>query len=117
MKQHGINAIFVSLSLLFGFSTAQITVDVGANGFVFSPDTVTANAGDVIEFVISSGHSVAQSSFDNPCHPISAAAIYSGFTSNGAIFSVTVNSSDTLWFYCSATGHCPGGMAMVVNPP
>jgi plastocyanin len=111
MKQHTINAVVT------GFSTAQTTVDVGASGFVFSPDTVTANAGDVIEFVISSGHTVAQSSFDNPCQPISSSAIYSGFPSNGAIFSVTVNSSDTLWFYCSVQGHCQGGMAMVVNPP
>jgi plastocyanin len=118
-----------SLLLQIGFSAAQSStasavsaaetqrVTVGATGLTFSPDTLTADEGDVIEFVISSGHSVTESNFDSPCQPISGAGIFSGFPANNAVFSVTVNSSDTLWLYCAAPGHCEAGMAMVINPP
>lgn len=102
--------------LLLDFGEAQ-TVMVGANGLVFSPDTVTASAGSVIEFVITSGHSVAESTFDNPCQAIGGTGIYSGFPSNNAVFRVTVNSSDPIWLYCSAPSHCQSGMVMVINPP
>ena len=93
------------------------TVQVGQSGFTFSPDTVTANKGDVIEFVIHTTHSVALSSFDNPCQPISGAGIWTGFPKDGTIFSVTINDTSPLWLYCAAPQHCESGMAMVINPP
>lgn len=118
MKQFITSAFLSSLlfSHVYGQAETQ-TVTVGANGLVFSPDTITADEGDVIEFVITPGHSVTQSAFDNPCQAISDTGIYSGFPNNKATFSVTVNSSDTLWIYCSSPGHCQAGMAMVINPP
>ena len=93
------------------------SVQVGKNGFVFTPDIITAGEGDVIEFVIQSGHSVARSSFDNPCAPISGAGIYSGAISSMETFSVTVNSTDPIWLYCGTPSHCEGGMAAVINQP
>ena len=100
-----------------GGSSKVQSVQVGKNGFVFTPDTITAGEGDVIEFVIQPGHSVARSSFDNPCAPISGAGIYSGAISSMETFSVTVNSTDPIWLYCGTPSHCEGGMAAVINQP
>lgn len=95
------------------------SVQVGEGGtLTFTPDTVMAAEGDWIEFTFNPGHSVAQSSFDAPCVPISGATgVYSGFPNGGDKWSIQINSTDPLWLYCSATGHCEGGMALVVNPP
>ncbi|KIX07837.1 uncharacterized protein Z518_02491 [Rhinocladiella mackenziei CBS 650.93] len=93
------------------------SVQVGP-GLSFTPDTVTAAEGDWVEFTFGSGHSVAQSSFDAPCVPLEGGAgVYSGFPNDGDVWRIMVNSTDPIWLYCSATGHCEGGMAMVVNPP
>ncbi|EXJ66389.1 uncharacterized protein A1O5_10541 [Cladophialophora psammophila CBS 110553] len=93
------------------------SVKVGP-GLTFTPDTVTAAQGDWVEFTFGAGHSVAQSSFNAPCVPISGSAgVYSGFPNDGDVWRIQINSTDPLWLYCSATGHCEGGMAMVVNPP
>lgn len=108
---------------LFAFSTLAVSalsatvynVTVGP-GYVYDPETISnAVSGDVVSFIFGQGHNVVSGSFDNPCQP--SGGIYSGDPRNGDIFSVTLNSSDTLWIYCSVPGHCQGGMAMVVNPP
>jgi len=44
-------------------------------------------------------------------------SVYSGFPNDGDVWRIQINSTDPLWLYCSATGHCEGGMGMVVNPP
>ncbi|KAJ9616569.1 hypothetical protein H2200_000288 [Cladophialophora chaetospira] len=93
------------------------SVKVGP-GLVFTPDTVTAAEGDWVEFTFGSGHSVAQSSFDAPCVPISGGmGVFSGFPNQGDIWRIQINSTDPLWLYCSTSGHCEGGMALVVNQP
>jgi plastocyanin len=93
------------------------SVKVGP-ALTFTPDTVTAAQGDWVEFTFGEGHSVAQSSFASPCVPINGSSyVYSGFPNDGDVWRIQVNSTDPLWLYCSATGHCEGGMAMVVNPP
>ena len=99
-------------------------VDVGNNGLVYSPDTVMAAVGDTVNFHFYEGdHSVAQSNFAAPCQPSGANAIYSGFINPSSgqqeaslMFSVSVNSTDTIWIYCSQGHHCAAGMAMVINP-
>lgn len=87
-------------------------------GLTFTPDTVQAAVGDWVEFTFGSGHSVASSSFAAPCVPNeNGTSVYSGFPNDGDIWRIQINSTDPLWLYCSASGHCEGGMAMVVNPP
>jgi plastocyanin len=93
------------------------TVQVGQTGIVFQPDTIKAGTGDVIEFVIHTSHSVARSSFDSPCQPISGTGIWSGFAKGATTFSVTINDTNPIWLYCAAPEHCQSGMAMVINPP
>lgn len=77
---------------------------------------VSAAVGDWVTFQFQEGgHSVAQSSFANPCNPIGANAVYSGELSEGDVWRVQINSTDPLWMYCSTPSHCEGGMAMVIN--
>lgn len=91
----------------------EVTVGPGLN---YSPDTITdAAEGDIVSFTFGSGHNVVSGSFDDPCQP--SGGIYSGDPQDGDVFSVTLNSTDPLWIYCSVPHHCEGGMAMVVNPP
>jgi plastocyanin len=103
-------------------------VSVGANNaLAYSPNSITAAAGDMIEFhFTSTSHSVAQSSFSSPCAPFSngsGTGFWSGFiTTSGAngdgnVFRITVNDTATpLWFYCAVANHCQSGMVGVVNP-
>jgi len=101
---------------------AMLDVDVGENGFAFSPDTLTAAIGDTVVFhFYPGGHSVAQSTFASPCQPLSG-GIWSGFFSptNGKdsnVFEVSIANTDPIWIYCAQVGHCNAGMAMVINPP
>jgi plastocyanin len=96
-------------------SSATHTVQVGASGFVYSPDSVTAAKGDILEFHFTGTnlHDVVQGTFSNPCS--NNDGIYSGYPSTSDVFQVMVNSTDPMWMYCSTPGHCQGGMAMVVN--
>jgi plastocyanin len=101
------------------------TISVGANGLVFSPDTVTAPVGSQVVFsfaAFSEGHSATQADFAAPCAPAAAAngttPFNSGFVSQGGqTFVVTVASADPMWFYCGQVSHCQGGMVGVINPP
>ncbi|KAK7897846.1 hypothetical protein LTR67_004477 [Exophiala xenobiotica] len=98
-------------------ATGVHNVKVGP-GLTFTPDSVKAAVGDWVEFTFGSGHSVASSTFGAPCVPMDdGSSIYSGFPNDGDVWRIQINSTDPLWLYCSATGHCEGGMAMVVNPP
>jgi len=100
------------------------TVLVGNGGLTFSPDNITAAAGDSLEFhFFSPAHSVAQSAFDAPCAPLSnGTSFYSGpvTTSSGEnadVFTVVVNDTNPIWIYCAIPSHCEAGMAAVINPP
>lgn len=106
-------------------STSTIhKVTVGKdNALVYDPDSITAAVGDKIEFhFFPPTHSVVESSFDTPCSPVNSSAFFSGgFTTstgeNANVFTVEVNSTDPIWFYCGFPGHCEAGMVGVVNPP
>ena len=114
-------------SLLFLLPTATLAaqhiVAVGADGkLVYSPDTVQAAVGDTVVFEFFPGaHSVAQSTFDNPCQPATN-GIWSGFFTPASdkdsnVFEITINDTNPIWIYCAQVGHCNSGMAMVINPP
>lgn len=63
-------------------ATGVQTVTVGASGLTFSPDTLTVSPGGKVEFHFQPGHSVTQSSFANPCHPLSDTSLSSGIVSS-----------------------------------
>jgi plastocyanin len=105
----------VPLFLLPALAAAKtINIQVGASGLSYSPDSTTAAAGDVLNFQISSGHTVSQAAFSKPCAPINDSAIFSG--TGAQTFAVTVNDTNPLWFYCSTPTHCSSGMVFAVNP-
>ena len=99
-------------------------VSVGENNELnFNPSTLTAAIGDSIEFhFFPPTHTVVQSSFEQPCAPVNASAFASGpfMTTTGEnknVFTIEVNTTDPLWYYCAFPGHCQGGMVGVINPP
>jgi plastocyanin len=99
-------------------------IDVGENGLSYSPNSTTAAVGDILEFhFFPPGHSVSQSSFDSPCVPLNnGTGFWSGVlqTTSGEnqnVFSVVVNDTNPIWFYCAVPQHCQAGMAGVINPP
>ncbi|KAL6696898.1 Cupredoxin [Trichoderma pleuroticola] len=103
-----------------------IRIDVGQNNaLTFSPDTVTAKVGDILDFHFHAvNHSVVMGDFANPCAPAKTGGFYSGFmpvSGSGEAdetFQVTVNSTDPIFFYCAQNKftHCKSGMSGVVNP-
>ncbi|KAI9445999.1 Cupredoxin [Lactarius indigo] len=100
----------------------NIQVQVGSNGLAFSPSSVNASVGDTVSFVFyPKNHTVTQSSFAAPCQPL-ASGIDSGFqpvavgATQAPSFSITVNATTPLWFYCRQTSHCESGMVFAINP-
>src|SRR4051794_35442499 len=72
---------FVALS-----SAATIQIAVGKDGLVFTPNSVTAAKGDIIEYqFFPPTHSVNMADFNNPCMPAASGGFGSGAftTSNG----------------------------------
>ncbi|KAL1859668.1 hypothetical protein VTK73DRAFT_7518 [Phialemonium thermophilum] len=103
-------------------ATIQINAGEG-NKLTFTPDSVKAEVGDVLEFHFVGGfHDAVRGDFDKPCQPFSGAA--GGFASdrvqgsatNNKVFRVTVNTTDPIFFYCSVGAHCANGMVGAVNP-
>ena len=105
-------------------STSIQTVTVGNGALAFSPNSFTAAVGSQVEFVFfPPTHSVAQSSFASPCTPLNnGTGFFSGEMTtatgeNANVFTVTINDTNPIWFYCTFPGHCESGMGGVINPP
>lgn len=101
---------------------ATHTVTVGKSGLTFDPNVITAAQGDILEFhFYAQNHSVVMGVRGDGCQPASSGGFFSGFmpvtgSSEGSeVFQVTVNSTDTMYFYCSQGKHCQNGMVGVVN--
>ncbi|KAJ6024656.1 cupredoxin [Penicillium herquei] len=97
-------------------------VDVGEHGLLFDPASLSASVGDTVEFhFYPQNHSVAQASFDNACHPLNSSGFFSGFVPTSeeskTVFTLTINNTDPIWYYCGQEGHCQAGMVGVINPP
>ncbi|KFZ09939.1 hypothetical protein V501_05426 [Pseudogymnoascus sp. VKM F-4519 (FW-2642)] len=104
---------------------------VGQTALTFSPWNLTAAVGDKVEFhFYPTTHSVAQAAFDKPCEPSSDTAFFSGGVTTQAatsgktrrqtaadmkIFTITVNDTKPIWYYCGFPNHCQGGMVGVIN--
>lgn len=75
-----------------------ISVDVGKSGLTFSPDTITAEKGDSIEFTFyPQSHTVVESTFDKPCN------YKSGGISSGDGFSTSNGPSVRFSLFSGAT--------------
>jgi len=124
--------------MLFASSSyAQSTVQVqvvqvsDSNGtLAFTPNDITAAPGTMVQFQFHPmNHSVVQSTFDNPCEPISnitpnVTGLFSGFmpvpktgATSTPVYTVMVNNTTPVWFYCSQGKHCQSGMVGVINKP
>ncbi|KAH9937548.1 uncharacterized protein B0H18DRAFT_1113368 [Fomitopsis serialis] len=114
-------------------ATHKIVVG-GSNGqLTFSPSNITAEPRDTVVFEFhQKNHTATQSSFADPCRPLTNAttgqvtAIDSGFmpVSDNATdfptFNVTVNDTSPTWFYCkqhlpTGASHCGMGMVFAIN--
>jgi len=107
---------FVSAaSLLTLAAAANFNVQVGP-GVEYTPNTVTAAAGDTITFSFAGTHDVVQMDPANPCQPLAGGSSVPT-QSGGSTFIVTVKDTKPLYFYCSVASHCAAGMVMAVNLP
>lgn len=61
-----------------GASAATHKVEVGKGGLKYTPDTITAAKGDIIEFHFDSEHTVTAGDFSKPCTPATSGGFYSG---------------------------------------
>jgi len=115
-----------------GPETFTVTVGAPLGTFAFYPNQIVgAQKGDTVLFeFFPSNHSVVKMDPSTPCIPYDytnpkGASFYSGFKqsnvqdlSNPPSWSLPVNDSSTVWFYCSAPDSCiPHGMIGVINPP
>lgn len=87
---------FTSLQVAFSAFLATMAsaetfrVEVGQSGLRFTPDTIKANEGDIIEFHFNGMHSVIAGDFANPCTPVSSGGFYSGVMPMGSQVSQTI---------------------------
>jgi plastocyanin len=103
-------------------SAVQTQVIVGGGPLAYNPPQVTAAVGDTIQFVfMPKNHTVTQSTFAAPCQAMPN-GLDSGFVPVAAnatstqAFTITVNTTTPLWFYCRQVDHCQNGMVFAVNP-
>ncbi|TPX14019.1 uncharacterized protein E0L32_000413 [Thyridium curvatum] len=106
-----------------GSRVVHITVALDKS-LTFSPNDITEPVGTVVEFAFNpANHTVTQSSFDDPCHPL-ANGFSSGFiptsvSPSGVLFDIVVKDTKPIWFYCGQPNknHCQSGMVGSVNAP
>ncbi|KAL3953720.1 hypothetical protein ACCO45_011676 [Purpureocillium lilacinum] len=104
-----------ALALLAASAAAKvIVVNVGQGGFTYSPNNIKAVAGDHVEFHFFGEHTAVSGDFSKPCSPATT-GFYSGQMQSKGIFSVPINNTDPIFFYCAIDGHCQGGMVGVIN--
>ncbi|KAL8917229.1 MAG: hypothetical protein Q9208_008068 [Pyrenodesmia sp. 3 TL-2023] len=95
----------------------------------FYPNSFDMAVGSMVQFQFyPKNHSVVRSTFDQPCQPIknnnaSAVDLFSGFMpvkptdAMRPVYTIMINDTKPIWFYCSQGKHCQGGMVGVINPP
>ena len=93
----------------------------------FYPEELEAAVGDMVQFhFYPRNHSVARSTFADPCNPVEPSANGTGFFSGFMpvqetdtfmpTFTILVNETTPIWYYCATGRHCQNGMAGVINP-
>lgn len=99
---------------------ANHIVTVAGAGLVYTPNYITAAAGDTVEFQFAQGgHSVTQGYFGTPCTPpTDGSGFNSGFVENTTLpWVITVQNTDPIYYYCFVGEHCESGMVGGINTP
>jgi plastocyanin len=121
------STLFAATALV-GAATAvdhKVSVSDKSGALIFMPDSIVAAQGDTVSYHFwPKNHSVAQSTFAEPCAPM-ANGFWSGYVATASmdaaakeVFTYEVkNASAPIWFYCTQGKHCQGGMVGVINPP
>jgi hypothetical protein len=128
-------AATILLSLVSIAYADNYVVMVGASGLTFSPNSVTADAGDTIEFIVVGVQSIQSHltiatlrrrillrfplrpllRYLLPSHPYLTVGAWSG-VSPTPNFVITVADSSARFFYCTIDSHCQSGMVFALNP-
>ena len=92
---------------------------------VFEPNNIQAAPGSMVQFQFyPMNHSVVQAAFAAPCQPINnvmptVQGFFSGFMpvtgTETAVFTLPINDTKPIWFYCSQGKHCQAGMVGAIN--
>lgn len=111
---------------------------------VFEPKDLQAKVGEMVQFhfypkvwllpilteaygltICAKNHSVVQASFDMPCMPMKNSmgvnGLFSGYMpvkpadTTMPAYTVMVNDTKPIWYYCSQGRHCQSGMVGVIN--
>lgn|GEM_PF-4960862 len=94
---------------LFGAKAATVQVQVAANGLTFTPQNVTINVGDTVEWVwVGSGHSTTSGTPGNPDGIWDSGVHNAPFT-----FSFTFTTPGTFPYFCTPHGGCCGMIGSV----
>ncbi|EGG09707.1 uncharacterized protein MELLADRAFT_29106, partial [Melampsora larici-populina 98AG31] len=103
----------------------------GEKGRIYTPNNIKAAINDTVTFMFQiKNHTVTQSAFAEPCtHLVNMTSNQSGFRSGfvpvaamtpmGEMPSWTlrVDVSTPLWFFCEQVSHCSSGMVGAINAP
>jgi hypothetical protein len=104
-------------ALAFGVHVGAVTttvVSVGTDGVVFTPDTITAAVGDVLEFhFYTANHSVAMGDYDNPCQPAKTGGFFSGYVPVASGVSVSLPWTNLSKQYTEVEAHIRSPMSLV----
>lgn len=104
-----------------------IPIIVGGATLTFTPNSVQAAPGDILQFQFASrNHTVTQSIPTNPCQPNLDGpgvdeTVHSGFIAfsnddtHVGTFNVPVRDTEPMFLYCAQAQHCQKGMVMAVN--
>ncbi len=124
-----VSAIPVASSNPSGYDHTPVThvIEVGKNGLTYTPPFITAEPGDWVQLnFFSKNHTLVQSSFADPCEPLTN-GIFAGFHPTNVTKDTTgfvtfetvkfqVYTDTPLWFYCAQANHCQTGMTFAINP-
>jgi plastocyanin len=109
---------FQSSTSTGSFEPQTHTIQVGLADHKMRPETTEAAIGDIVEFdFYPLNHSVVRAEYGFPCIPYEMAGsdktgFFSGFNSvdrvldNPPKYSVRINDTEPIFFYCSAPGSC-----------
>ncbi|KAF1843459.1 uncharacterized protein K460DRAFT_290674, partial [Cucurbitaria berberidis CBS 394.84] len=105
------------------------TIQVGLADHKFKPEVTEAKVGDLIEFrFYPANHSVVRAEYGFPCIPYEMTGsnkqgFFAGFHAVDKVlddppnYTVAINNTDPIFFYCSAPGSClKYGMVGAINP-